>query len=128
MVCIGIQDMVGQTVIRFVRKQEWDQGEMKMTQIERIAHYESILDQVAEASAALEAMLQSFERTQSLVQELDAYYGSEAWRRDFADDEAGRLPEDLKRGVLSEDGAYDALCTYRQLMVQIAEEAAKAIR
>ncbi len=33
-----------------------------------------------------------------------AYYVSDEWKRDFADDEAGRLPQSLKRGVLSEDG------------------------
>jgi hypothetical protein len=40
---------------------------------------------------------------------LAAYYESGDWRRDFEDDEAGRLPPDLKRGVLSEDAVYNAL-------------------
>ena len=43
---------------------------------------------------------------EKLLSELSAYYRSDAWKRDFAADEAGLLPKDLKRGVLSEDGIY----------------------
>lgn len=40
---------------------------------------------------------------------LRAYMESGQWRLDFEADEAGLLPKDLKRGVLSEDGLYDLL-------------------
>ena len=40
---------------------------------------------------------------------LGAYYASDVWKEDFAADEAGLLPQDLPRGVLSEDGIYNAL-------------------
>ena len=40
---------------------------------------------------------------------LSAYYSSDAWKRDYAADEAGLLPKDLKRGVLSENGIYNLL-------------------
>ena len=40
---------------------------------------------------------------------LDAYYRSPLWRSDFEADEAGKLPADLPRGVLSEDGIYNVL-------------------
>ena len=40
---------------------------------------------------------------------LSEYDGSDAWKRDYAADEAGLLPKDLKRGVLSEDGIYNLL-------------------
>ncbi len=43
------------------------------------------------------------------LRELAGYYESSEWKRDFEDDEAGRLPRNLKRGVLSEDGIYDVL-------------------
>ena len=39
-----------------------------------------------------------------------------AWKQDFADDEAGLLPPDLKRGVLSEDGVFDLLDEYREAL------------
>ena len=46
---------------------------------------------------------------------LDKYYGSEQWKQDLADDEAGRFPEGLKRGILSEDGIWNLLSDYREL-------------
>ena len=58
----------------------------------------------AEALAALRGKADALAR----------YYASREWKRDFADDEAGRLPKDLKRGVLSEDGIYNALEAYRE--------------
>ena len=48
------------------------------------------------------------------IAELSKYYGSELWKLDFAADEAGNLPSDLKRGVLSEDGIWDLLSDYRE--------------
>ena len=49
------------------------------------------------------------------VVELSKYYGSESWKLDFAADEAGKLPPDLKRGVLSEDGIWNLLSDYREI-------------
>ena len=49
------------------------------------------------------------------VAELSKYYGSELWKLDFAADEAGKLPLDLKRGVLSEDGIWNLLSDYRDI-------------
>ena len=49
------------------------------------------------------------------VAELSKYYGSELWKQDFAADEAGDLPPDLKRGVLSEDGIWNLLSDYRDI-------------
>ena len=49
------------------------------------------------------------------VVELSKYYGSELWKLDFAADEAGNLPPDLKRGVLSEDGIWNLLSDYRNI-------------
>ena len=49
------------------------------------------------------------------IAELSKYYGSELWKQDFAADEAGKLPPDLKRGVLSEDGIWNLLSDYRDI-------------
>ena len=49
------------------------------------------------------------------IAELSKYYGSELWKQDFAADEAGKLPPDLKRGVLSEDGIWNLLSDYREM-------------
>lgn len=43
------------------------------------------------------------------AQALAAYLESPEWRADFEADEAGLFPPELPRGVLSEDGIYNAL-------------------
>ena len=54
-------------------------------------------------------------RLHSLISELEGYYSSDEWKRDFADDEAGLLPKNLKRGVLSEDGINNLLDEYKEV-------------
>jgi hypothetical protein len=49
------------------------------------------------------------------IAELSKYYSSELWKMDLAADEAGILPPDLKRGVLSEDGIWNLLADYRDI-------------
>lgn len=53
---------------------------------------------------------------------LEAYYTSSAWRTDFEADEAGLLPSDLKRGVLSEDGIYNLLEEYKRVDEVVKEK------
>lgn len=99
-----------------------------MTQLERITHYEEILDKINAAVSDLDRVLETFDAVQPLVRELDDYYGSDDWRQDYADDEAGKLPADLKRGVLSEDGVYDALTDNRELLVRMLETVVRSMR
>ena len=90
-----------------------------MTRIERITHMENLLDKSTEVIARLEQALEDFAALQPDVAELEAYYTSPQWRKDFEADETGKLPKDLKRGVLSEDGIYDLLTDYQCLQDQI---------
>ena len=53
------------------------------------------------------------------VRILDEYYHSPLWRSDFEADEAGKLPAGLPRGVLSEDGIFNAIEAYREKLAQI---------
>lgn len=52
---------------------------------------------------------------------LEAYYTSPAWRTDFEADEAGLLPPDLKRGVLSEDGIYNLVEDFKWVEEEVKE-------
>ena len=81
----------------------------KMKQIERIQHMEKLLDFIIEARKEQHANQEKSARIQEAIRILAEYYGSDDWKRDFADDEAGLLPKDLKRGVLSEDGIWNVL-------------------
>lgn len=96
-----------------------------MEQIERIKTMEDILQEGKAAVAEFGDALEAFAAVQSKLQVLDAYYGSEDWLADFEADEAGKLPADLKRGVLSEDEAYDLLTDNRDLLVRMLEVASK---
>ena len=99
-----------------------------MEQIGRITYYEGLLDRVSAANAGLERALAEYRDAQVAARALDAYYGSEEWKQDFADDEAGKLPRTLKRGVLSEDAAYDALGANRALLTQMLETVAQELK
>ena len=48
-------------------------------------------------------------RFNELQKELLEYYESGQWMYDYELDEKGVLPQNLKRGVLSEDGVYNLL-------------------
>ena len=86
-----------------------------MTRIERIAHMEALFDKSEEAVGRLEQALEDFAAIAPAVAELEAYYTSPQWRKDFEADQAGKLPKDLKRGVLSEDGLWNLLEAYHAL-------------
>ncbi len=85
----------------------------------RITAMEEILDEALRRMDAAEERPQALLDYQSEVKELSEYYSGPDWKADFALDEAGLLPKDLKRGVLSEDGIYDALERNKELMERI---------
>lgn len=84
-----------------------------MEQIERIKTMEQHLDRASLAVIMLSATLDDYAEALTSIRELEKYYGSDDWKQDFADDEQGLLPQDLERGVLSEDGIWTVL-TYNQ--------------
>lgn len=82
-------------------------------QIERIQKMEQLLDN-ALAIISKECITSiEYEETQRAIDILSDYYGSDTWKQDFADDEAGLLPKDLKRGVLSEDAIWNLLADWQ---------------
>lgn len=91
-------------------------------QITRIRKMERRLNRALVAVKRLEAALDKWEAVQDDIAALDEYYGSEEWRQDYEDDEAGRLPEDLRRGVLSEDGIWNLLIDCKELKERIASQ------
>lgn len=92
-----------------------------MEQIERIKLMEQRLDRAAAAVMELSAALDKYMEVQEAIYELSQYYGGETWKKDLADDEAGLLPADLKRGVLSEDAVWNVLSDCSELNQRMAE-------
>ena len=86
-----------------------------MKRIERIERMERNLERATNALRVLNDALDEYEAVQEALHELNSYYGSDTWKQDFSDDEQGRLPKDLKRGVLSEDAIWNVLEDYRTL-------------
>ena len=80
-----------------------------MKQIELIKEMEGRLERAAAAVMDMSAALDKYEAVQEDIKALRKYYDSRQWKQDYADDEAGQLPADLKRGVLSDDGIWNLL-------------------
>ena len=86
-----------------------------MNRIERITKMETLFDKSEEVIRRLDPALEDFAALQRASAELEGYYTSPQWRKDFEADEAGKLPKDLKCGVLSEDGLWNLLGDYQRL-------------
>lgn len=83
-------------------------------QVRRITYHEELLQGLHRILSKPDASDKELSAFRGAVNALAAYYGSDEWKTDFADDEAGLLPPDLKRGVLSEDGIFNALEEYAE--------------
>ena len=92
---------------------------MDRQQIERITEMESCLNESAAAISDLIDAVEKYEASADSYYLLGEYYGSDAWMKDYEADEQGKLPDDLKRGVLSEDAVYDLITEHDALMVRL---------
>ena len=77
--------------------------------IARVQKMEQYFDEIAEVVRLNPELLQTDESIGEKLQELITYYEGGLWMQDYQCDERGKLPRDLKRGVLSEDGLYNLL-------------------
>jgi hypothetical protein len=77
--------------------------------ISRIEEMEVAFDKIVGIVRRLREDLDSFNGAGEEISKLENYLSSGDWLKDFEADEAGLIPEGIKRGVLSEDGLYDLL-------------------
>ena len=91
-------------------------------QIQRITRYETLMREAEALLSSKDRSPRTADRLRELTEALEAYYTGGDWMRDYTDDEAGLLPKDLPRGVLSEDGVYNLLEAFKEL-----EEEAPAV-
>ena len=92
-----------------------------VARIRRITEMENRLNRIGTALKIAELCPDGLEAVREDVRALSAYFEGPLWREDFEADESGLLPQDLKRGVLSEDAVYDLLTEYDALNVQMQE-------
>lgn len=69
------------------------------------------MEETVERVKRMEEAFDRFRQTRDpeLIVLLAGYMESGLWLSDYMADERGELPQDLKRGVLSEDGLYNLL-------------------
>lgn len=96
--------------------------------IERIEKMETILDESVEVIKYFTELLEKFSEVQKKINIINDYYGSDDWHSDLDLDEKGKLPENLKRGVLSEDTIYDLLTDNHGLAIRMLEIATKVLK
>lgn len=73
---------------------------------ERVEKMEALYDQLSQALRNSEELNDSLKHA---LRRLSEYMDSGSWQRDYQLDEAGMIPDTIKRGVLSQDGLYDLL-------------------
>ena len=88
-----------------------------MNQTERIAKMEAAMERVSRAVKNCQKALEQFASLEEDIDMLNDYYMDGDWRKDYEDDEKGKLPKTLKRGVLSQDGLFDLLEESDQLRI-----------
>lgn len=77
--------------------------------IERIEKMEALFDELLEAFEERGDEILFDDLLNKNLSVLTEYYEGGEWMSDYELDEQGLLPNDLKRGILSEDGFYNFL-------------------
>ena len=92
--------------------------------IERIKKMEAKLDDVTPKIKAFEESLNNMKKVYEDMKILSEYYSND-WKKDYEADEEGKIPKDLKRGVLGQDTLYNLFDDYKEIskdMVELAEK------
>ena len=89
---------------------------MSESRIDRIKRMEAYLDEADRVLDAYEKAAEEYRDVQKKIRMLEKYYTSGQWQQDYVADEAGKLPADLKRGVLSQDAIGDLLDRNKELL------------
>jgi hypothetical protein len=93
----------------------------RQARIERISQMEDRYDELTRVLAALEEAVDEYVDFKDELEVLKDYMASGEWKEDYEADEAGLVPADLKRGILSEDGLYNLLHDADTILVRARE-------
>ena len=88
---------------------------------ERVLLMEDRYNEVMRVLAALDEAVAEYEDFKSELDVLKDYMESGQWKADFEADEAGRIPDTVSRGVLSEDGLYNLLDDADKIIAHVKE-------
>ena len=103
------------TDLQYIDEWETIRCDEKATPEKRVRAMELAFDRACGVNGTLIEDLNAFEKNISTMKELAKYMESGLWKQDFEADEAGEFSDEIKRGVLSEDGLYIVLSEYDDL-------------
>jgi len=83
--------------------------------VSRVQQMEQYMEEVAEALRNAPNKLKNSDELCKKIAALTGYMDSGQWLSDYEADERGELPEDMKRGVLSQDGLYNLICEIEEM-------------
>ncbi len=87
--------------------------------LENITKMENILNRTDGLISEMEKLLEKWEQNQQDFKELMNYYtGEERWK-DLEDDRLKVIPQDLPRGVLSEDAVFNTYGNRKDLSIKM---------
>ena len=89
--------------------------------LKRVREMEERYDALARALSGLGEAVSGYEGVKPDLAVLRDYLESGQWKKDFEADEKGRIPAEVKRGVLSEDGLYNLLHDADELLERARE-------
>ena len=95
---------------------------------EHITRMENIMVQQEKTIQKLISILEELDDHQKDYESLNAYYYSKQREQDLEDEENHLIPEDLHRGVLSEDEVYNLFLDSHDAALHMLETALKILR
>lgn len=76
------------------------------------------LEKAFDEGTGIDELISEFEQIQPDIIKLEEYYTGKYWKNDLRLDEEGKLPQDLKRGVLAQDSIHDLLDRNKELLAR----------
>ena len=95
---------------------------------DHITEMEAIMVRQEDSIKKLDALLQELDTQLQDYKKLSAYYYSDQRMQDLQDDENHLIPEDLHRGVLSEDEVYNLFLDTHDAALHMAETALSLLK
>lgn len=95
---------------------------------QHITEMENIMVRQEATVRKLEAVLEELDAQQKDYEALSAYFYSDEREQDLEDEENHLIPEDLHRGVLSEDEVYNLFLDSRDAALHMMEAALKILK
>lgn len=89
--------------------------------IKRIQAMEVILNELLEVLPKAESAMEEFEQSLPQYKILLEYYQSSDWIEDREADINKEIPQDMNRGVLSEDGIWNLMTDYFEFSKKVSE-------